>query len=165
MKLYEYPAAYDAVFAQVDEDGVLSDEAAQELARLETGAEQKGLAVASYFLNLDAGIEAMKEATARMVNRRQVAERHRDRLKEYLKDNMEQMGITKISCPHFEVSIVKNPPKLIVTDKGFLLDCALYRRVIPERVELDKKAITQSIKDGMEIRGAHLEQGTRLKVK
>jgi hypothetical protein len=159
MKLYELATQYKDFFDNLDD---LPEEAIQDTLEGLTGEIQvKGQNVAAYFQNVEADIEAMKEAEKRIAARRKPMENKVKWLKEYLKLNMERCEITEISCPEFTVKIKKNPPKLVIDNEA-----ALPSKYSSEKVTIviDNAQIKKDLKTET-VEGAHLEQGTRLDVK
>ena len=71
--------------------------------------ELKATNVSMYVRNIEASVEAIKEAEKQMSNRRKAMENKINRLKQYLKDNMIRTGITKVDCPYFQLSLRNNP--------------------------------------------------------
>jgi len=75
------------------------------------------------------------------------------------------MGIEKIECPLFQISIKKNPPAVEVFDT---INLPAEYMVVPEPKPLiaqpDKKRLAADLKAGKEITGARLVQGVRLNI-
>ena len=118
--------------------------------------------VAKFMQNLDATAKAIKEAEQQMAKRRKAIENRARWIKDYLKANMEAAGITKIESPWFSLAIQKNPPSMDV----------LYENALPDdyktevvTVKIDKAAIKEALKEGEDVPGAVLRQGTRLAVR
>jgi len=86
-------------------------------------------------------------------------------LRQYLLDNMQRMGIEKIECPLFQISIKKNPPAVDVFDT---INLPPEFMVVPEPAPVvarpDKAAIKKALQEGKEITGARLVQGVRLSI-
>ena len=131
---------------------------ADTLESLSGDVEHKALNIAAYYKNLQAEIADMKEYETDMRLRRRRLEHHADKLKTYLKENIERCGITKIKGQEFSISIRKNPPSVIIDDE----------RVLPNdyisRIEIhpDKTKIKAAIQSGETIEGAHIENSTSL---
>lgn len=84
-------------------------------------------------------------------------------LRDYLKDQMQVMGITKIECPFFKVALQNNPPSVDLYDAGMVpVEFMVYPEAPPAHP--DKTAIKQAIKAGREVPGARLTQGQRLAI-
>ena len=86
-----------------------------------------------------------------------------DGIRDYLKNNMERSGITKVNCPFFDISIKKNPLAVDVIDP-LLLPAEYWRPGKPTAATPDKAKIKEAIQAGQEVTGARLVQGTRLDV-
>lgn len=88
---------------------------------------------------------------------------NQDRLKEYLRYNMEVTGINKIKHPLFSVTLGKPTVTVEVVDIDFLPDSLVSTDVV---MKPDKKAILKALKDGEDIPGAVLSTGkSRLLIK
>lgn len=142
-----------------------ADEAsfAAALAALEGDFQAKGVAVAQVARNLEAVADQIAEAIKAMKSRKEAAEKRATQIREYLKSQMENAGISKIECPYFKVSIRKNPPKLIVSEDALIP--GEWLRHVPERWEPDKPLLAAAIKDGHRVDGCRLEASTRLEIK
>lgn len=126
--------------------------------------EVKATNVAMFCRNLEASAEAIKNAETAMANRRKSIERRADRMRQYLKENMERVGILKIEGPHFALVIKKNPPVVHVEARE-LIPQEFFEPSPPPPPSLDKKRVAKALKDGLDVPGCRLEQGTRLDIK
>ena len=126
--------------------------------------EVKATNVAMYCRNLEASAESIKRAEVQMELRRKAIERRADRLRAYLKDNMERCGIQKIEGPHFAIAVKKNPPAVHV-EAGELVPAEFFRTPPPPPPVLDKKAVADVLKAGKDVPGCRLDQGTRLEIR
>lgn len=82
-------------------------------------------------------------------------------IKGYLQEEMEKIGKTRIKGELFNVGIQNNPVSVRVLDerlipKGFFVEQA---------PKLDKKALKEELKDGLEIAGAELIQTRGLRIR
>lgn len=126
--------------------------------------EVKATNVAAFCRNLEASAEAIKNAEAQMAARRKAIENRANRIKQYLKENMERTGILKIESPHFSMAIKKNPPSVVV-DPSQVIPAEFYNQPPPPAPVLDKKRVAEALKAGKEVPGCKLEQGTRLEIR
>lgn len=122
---------------------------------------EKSVAVASFFQNMEAEANAIKEAEKRMELRRKSIESRVDYLKSYLKSNMERTGITSIECPYFKISLVNNPPSVSVIDESLLPQETINEKVVREVV---KTAIKEYINKHGACPGAEIKHSKRLKI-
>lgn len=126
--------------------------------------EVKAQNVAYAIRNLEASAAAIKEAEAQMAERRKRIEKRAEQVKEYLKTCMEVAGVTKIDCPHFALSIAKNPAGVDVFEPG-LIPAEFMRMPEPPPPTPDKAKIKEALKAGHDVPGAMLTTGTRLAIK
>lgn len=123
---------------------------------IEAEFNDKALAVSRVILNLDGDVNGIDEEIKRLVARKRVIENRQANIKEYLRENMEASGITKISCPLFTITLAKGRETVIVDDERKVPD-DLVR--VKTTIEPDKKAIRDAIKAGQEVPGCHIETG------
>jgi len=110
----------------------------------------------SHNLAIDAEIARL---TALKAHRVKVAQG----LREYIKTSMESMGMERIDCQLFQISIRSNPPAVDIYDPLSLPSKYMVTPAPkPPVAAPDKKAIAADIKAGIEVTGACLKQGTRL---
>jgi hypothetical protein len=159
----EYRAITDVLMdAGVDEQ-TLSDTLEGEAWDLEIKAQNYGFVIR----NLEATAGAIKAAEDQMKARRQAIEKRAAALVERLKTGLEIAGVQKLDCPHFALSIKKNPPAIDIWDEKQIP--AKFMRVPvpppPPPATPDKAAIKAAIEAGEEVPGAKKVQGTRLEIK
>lgn len=160
MSLYdiaeEYKQAFDALSEMDLDDSVFEDT----LSGISAEFEAKALNVAAFIGNLEAEANAIKEAEKRMADRRKSMESKADRLKKYLKENMEKVDSKSISGVYFKLSIKNNPPSVVIDG-----ECPDDYATIKEAKTPDKKKIKEAIDSGEDIGFAHIEKSTRLEIK
>lgn len=126
--------------------------------------EVKAQNVAYAIRNLEASAAAIKQAEQDMAERRKRIEKRAEQVRDYLKQCMELAGISKIDCPHFQLSIQKNPPSVDVFEPA-LVPAEFMSMPEPPPPSPDKAAIKMAIKVGRDVPGATLTTGTRLAIK
>lgn len=137
---------------------------ADTLEGLQGDVEVKATNVAMFAKNLEATAEQIKVAESAMAARRSAIENRAKRIREYLKLNMERTGITKIESPYFKLAIVNNPPAVVI-DAASQIPEVFMRQPEPPPAVPDKKLIAEALKAGQDVRGCHLERGTRLDIR
>lgn len=162
--LYEISQTYrEALDVLTDPELDLPNEViADTLEGLQGNLEDKAIAVAQFFKNLEATAVAIKEAEQRMSQRRKAIENRVAAIKDYLKINMESCGISKIESPWFALSIAKNPAAVDILDEDSLPDD--FVEIVTMR-KVNKTAIKQAIESGADVPGAVLTRGTRLVIR
>lgn len=164
MSLYHIAQDYRAIAehladTQADEQAVI-DTLEAEAWPLELKAQNTAYAIK----NLEATAEAIKAAEKDMADRRKAIEKRAANLREYVKTCMEIAQMSKIECPHFALTIKKNPSGVEIFEQA-LVPVKFLRTPEPPPPSIDKKAVAEAIKAGEEVPGAMLTQGTRLDIK
>lgn len=125
---------------------------------------EKATNVAMYIRNLEATAESIKKAEVEMSARRKALESKSDRIKQYLLENMNRTGISKIECPYFKIAVRDNPESLVV-DIGAQIPDEYYKLPPPPEKVLDKVALKKDIKEGLIVDGCRLERKQRIDIK
>jgi hypothetical protein len=167
LTLFQIAAEYRHITDVLMDSGVdeqtLSDTLEGEAWPLELKAQNYGFVIR----NLQATAASIKDAEKQMADRRKSIEKRADALTEWLKTGLEIARVTKLDCPHFALTIKKNPPSVDVWDEKQIP--AQYMRTPepppPPASVPDKAAIKDAIKAGVEVPGAQVVQGTRLEIK
>ena len=126
--------------------------------------ELKATNVAMFVRNLEASAEAIKAAEKQMAERRKALEAKADRIRQYLLDNMNRTGITKIDCPYFVLSVRKNPPAVEVLNQDMIPD-EYFDIPEPPAPTLNKNRLKEDLKAGVVVEGAKITAGQSLLIK
>lgn len=137
---------------------------ADTLEGLQGELEVKATNVAMFARNLEATAEQIKQAESAMAARRRAIENRANRVREYLKVNMERTGVTKIESPYFKIAVRDNPPAVVI-DMESQIPEGFMRLPEPPPLVPNKKLIAEAIKSGLHVPGAHLESSKRLEIK
>ena len=111
---------------------------------------------------MDSDSEAMDREIERLKNRKQVLNNKYNRLKDYMLMCMKVAGTTQIKTPLNTWSIRKTPPSLIIEDEDSI-PTEFKSEVV--KVQVDKKALKQAIKEGLELEGVRLESKESINIK
>lgn len=123
---------------------------------IEAEFNDKALAVSHVILNFDADVAALDREIERLQERKRLVTNRQREIKEYLRENMEAAGMTKISCPLFTITLAKGREVVAIDDEAALPD-ELMR--VKTEIAPDKTAIAAKLKAGEEVPGARLERG------
>jgi hypothetical protein len=123
---------------------------------IEAEFNDKALAVSHVILNLDADAAALDQEIDRLQERKRLLANRQRQIKEYLRENMEAAGITKISCPLFTITLAKGREVVAIDDEASLPDDLMR---VKTEIAPDKTAIAAKLKAGEEVPGARLERG------
>lgn len=149
---------------QFKELAILADGADEDMAvavrdtmeAIEGEFQEKGKAIAMIALNIDGDLEAIQSQIDRLTERKRVITNRKNSLKEYLRENMDASGITKITHPLFTITCGKGRPSVVIDNEADIPDEYMS---VKTTMSPDKTAISAAIKAGLEVPGAHSEIG------
>jgi hypothetical protein len=156
----EHRAMVERLMDTQDDAQAIADTIEAESYPLEVKAQNVAYAIKS----LEATAAAIKQAEGDMAARRKAAEKRAEHLREYVKTCMEVAGVSKIECPHFALTIKKNPAAVDIFEPG-LVPNEFMKQPEPPPAAPDKASIKAALQDGIEVPGAMLAQGTRLDIR
>jgi len=122
--------------------------------------EEKAISISAYIKNIEAEKKAIADTTKTLADRKKAIENKVERLKGYLKTNMEACDIKKIHDPLLDVMIRNNPPKVNIFDESIVPND--FVRVVKE---IDKALVKEALKDGIFVPGCTLVQEKSLIIK
>jgi uncharacterized protein YeeX (DUF496 family) len=158
-KLHEISKDFNAI----QDEEMSAEEMRDCLDSIECAFEEKANNILAFTTGLDSDVKAIDEEIKRLQARKKAMINRSDSFKEYLRNNMEATGITKITHPLFSVTLGKPTKKAVVFDSDLIPD-----EYINVKTELkpDLKLILKDLKEGVEISGAKIEEGkSRLLIK
>lgn len=126
--------------------------------------ELKAQNVTMFVQNLEASANAIKDAERKMAERRKAIENKVERIKEYLKVNMQKTGITKIECPYFVISLRNNPESVDVINMD-LIPSEYFKIPDMPPPQLDKAELKKAIQAGAQVEGARLIRTQSIQIK
>lgn len=163
MRLFEITENYLKVLEDISQKDELNQSDLEILNNIEGSIQEKSIAIASYAKNLDAEYLAIKDAADSMLARANKIKKDNDFLKLYLKNNLERSKITEINdSPYFKIKICKCPPSTNIYDADILPTKFISTKIVSS---IDKGAILDLLKNGINVPGAELTQNTRLQIK
>lgn len=164
LTLYEIAAEYrdmvEQLMATQDDSQTIADTLEGESYPLTIKAQNVAYAIK----NLEATASAIKSAEKEMANRRKRIENHAQHLRDYAMTCMQVAGVQNIDCPHFAITIKKNPPMVEIFEPA-LLPAKYWQIPEPPPAAPVKQRIHDALKAGIDVPGAKLAQGLRLDIK
>lgn len=112
----------------------------------------------AYVTNLGSDASQIDTEIKRLQARKKTITNHQESLRDYLRLNMEESGIDKITCPLFTITLRKPVDVVVIESDDLIPD--MFKAVV-ETVKVDKMAIKRHLKDNMDVPGARLEPGKR----
>lgn len=131
------------------ENGELTEEEYNKLGEeLALELQNKSSNIIGYVRNSELLIEAMKAEEKRISDMRKAGEIKIEKFKQYVKDNMERLGLDKIPTELGTLSIAKNPMSVEIEDETAVPE---EFKTIVQTVKVDKTAIKNHFKETGEV--------------
>ena len=141
------------------ETGELSAELVNALEVSQANLQQKGIDIGYVIKSFDDEIDLYDKEIKRLTERKKALQNAQDRVKTSLKNAMEEFNIVEIKGQTLKISFRKS--ESVEIDNVDLLD-ERFKRV---KVEPDKTAIKQAIKQGEQVIGARLVENNNLQIR
>lgn len=157
MKLYELAGAY-AELQQRADDG---EDVSELLGSLEGELTQKADSIARVLRNLTADADGLDAEIKRLTARKRAVESNAERLREYLRVQLEIADCRRIKTDAFTVSLADSPEKVEVVDES----------LVPEEYTRTKREISKTLilaafkQHGELVPGVLITRGTRLAIR
>lgn len=145
LSLYEITNAFPALMESEEITEEDKNKIKEELTIL---LQQKSQNVIGYVRNNELTIEAMKEEEDRIASDRKVLENKLTRFKQYVKECMENNGITKIETGLGTLSIAKNPLSVEIENEDEIPE-EFKQEIVTTKI--DKTAIKNHFKETGEV--------------
>ncbi|WP_278551804.1 siphovirus Gp157 family protein [Companilactobacillus farciminis] len=122
--------------------------------------EDKAVGYAKVDKELAKDEKALKEEAKRFSARAKTIDNNRKNLKQSLQNTMELTGTEKIKTPEFTIYIQNNAPSVRIPDESKIPAYLTKTDIVP-----DKTRIKQLLKEGKDVPGAELIQGSSLRIR
>ena len=131
------------------EEGELTEKEYNEIGEeIALELQKKSASIIGYIRNTELLIEAMKSEEKRISDMRKAGEIKIEKFKQYVKDNMERLGLDKIPTELGTLSIAKNPMSVEIEDETAVPE---EFKTIVQTVKVDKTAIKNHFKETGEV--------------
>lgn len=169
MTLYELSDAYAAFMAALEAGEIPEETVADTLEGLTSSIEEKVDNIACLIKNLEANAGAIKEEAKALAARADAKKKHADRLRQYLADMLPRSGYERraFETTRNRLSWRKSEAVVFDDEAAFVQwaksnDPELLNWKEPEP---SKSLIKDSIKSGIDVPGARLEERNNLQIK
>src|SRR5699024_10342425 len=156
--LYELTSSFMQIQNMIEES---KDGLEDTLESIELALDDKLENTAKVIRNLEGEILALKNEEKRLSDRRKSIENNIKYLKQYAENAMLVKGAEKVKTGIFTFSMQKNPPSVGIYDESKIPK----KYYVPTDPKLDKKAITEALKNGESVGGTELIQNKTLRIK
>lgn len=155
--LYELAPVY-AELLRAAEDG---EDVETALAQITEAIERKADSIGCVLAQLEADAETIWAEEKRLAGRRRALESARERLRDYVRAEMDAHGITRIKTARFTLSVRDNPPSIVIVDEAQVPDQYVRITRVPDKTAI-KRALEQ---DGEVVPGTRIERGRSLQIR
>lgn len=145
LSLYEITNAFPAL---MESEEITEEDKNKIEAELTMLLQQKSQNIIGYTKNIELTINAMKEEEDRIASNRKVLENKLARFKQYVKECMENNGITKIETGLGTLSIAKSPASVEIINEE-AIPSEFKQEIVT--VKIDKTKIKNNFKETGEI--------------
>lgn len=167
MKLYEIANEYRN-FLEAVENGEIPEEAINDtLESIELELEDKADNIACLIKNITAEVEAIKAEETKLAERRKAKEKRVDDLKRYLTMALLDSGCTNIETARNKISFRKSE-SVAIDDEAEFINWAIHNEdayLTFKDPTINKTAIKEALKKGIELKGVHIESKQNLQIK
>lgn len=166
MRLYELTAELSEFLERIDEGDIPEEAIADTLESITMDIEDKADNIACMLKSLEAEITAIKAEATRLVERGRAKEKTYDRIKEYLAENLQRVGMDKLETARNKIAFRKS--ESVEVDEATFLGWADVHRddlLTYTAPKANKTAIKKALKDGEAIPGAQIVVKANLQIK
>ena len=131
------------------ENGELTEEEYNKLGEeLALELQQKGSGIIGYAQNEEALIEAVDVQIKRLQDLKKSRQNKLEKFKQYVKENMDKLGITKLDTELGTLSIAKNPMSVEIENE---MAIPAEFKMLVQTIKIDKTAIKNHFKETGEV--------------
>lgn len=145
----------------LDPDGCVDQAIADTMQGLALEWREKVEGCAKVLRHLESRAKAFADESKRMSAKAAAATNACARLKQYVQEQMEAVGVDRVEGDLLTVAFQANPPRVVVDD----IDIVPPDYLVPQPSTVDKRAVLERIKAGGSIPGVHVEQSRSLRVR
>lgn len=152
--LYELSSGWQKL-VNLASDGKIEEDVLQDtLDSMSYAIDEKAESYAIVDLELATSEEKLAKEIKRLQERKSSIAKNRKRLKDSLRDEMVAIGKEKIKTDKFTIYIQNNPQSVDIQDDSKIP----FTYYVEQQPKLDKKALLDDLKKGIEIKGAEIRQ-------
>ena len=153
MKLYELTEQHKELALLAETDDNMAEAVENTMEALEGDFNDKAISLITVVNNINTDVTAIQYEIERLTSRKKVMTNRQESMREYLRTNMEEYGISKIQCPLFTITLAKGRDIVQIQDEEKIPTDYLN---IKTSVTPMKREILAELKNGNDIPGAIL---------
>ncbi|WP_455647823.1 siphovirus Gp157 family protein [Lonepinella koalarum] len=157
MKLYEIAEQYQNIADLLNNPEFSdNDDVITALKDVQDDFDHKVQQIVFLAKNIESEIEPIDVEIKRLQAMKKARQNHGERLKTYLKQNLQATGIHKVDCGLFKVAYRETEQSAVEIDEDLFLANNLREDFVTVKITPNKTAIKQALKDGEDVLGAKL---------
>ena len=167
MKLYELATDFLTFMEAIENEEVPEEAIADTLESITLDIEDKADNIACLLKNLEADITAIKAEETRLAERRRAKEKSYDRIKEYLAENLQRVGIDKMETVRNKITFRKSE-SVEIGDEIAFIEWAENKRddlLTYSAPKVNRIALKRVLKGGEEIPGTSIVIRQNIQIK
>ena len=157
-QLYVLSGQYLALQRMAEDSDIDADTLRNTLEGIEGSIELKAQGLLQVVRGIESDIDAVDAEIKRLTAIKNVRKNRIESLRDYLKFNMENTGINKITCPLFSITLAKAKPMVIVEDESLIPKKYIKTTITKAPVKAD---ILTDLKAGKAVAGCVLGESQR----
>ena len=165
MNLYQIEQQISDILSQVNEDGMLTDEAMDELEQLQMDEKTKLENIACFIKDLQGDAQKIRNEEIALAERRKANENKSVRLKDYLSGYLISKGIRKFDTPRAVLSFRKSEQVIVQDEESVEMAAKEHPEIMKIKTELSKTEVKKLLKSGVEISGIWLQECENIQIK
>jgi len=158
--LYEIAGMYRSILDMEPESDEEYSAMMSALDEVQVELMEKADHIVRYIRNLTAEADALKAEEAALYKKRKLAENKAERLKAYLAAQMTLCGLKELKAGLFKLKFQPTPPAISIINEAAIPE--QYRKV---KIEIDKLAIRDALKNGEDVPGIEVQRGEALVIR
>ena len=163
MKLYEITEQHKDLLKLADESEDMAQAVADTMESIEGEFDDKAISLMYVVNDMSDNVTILDNEIKRLTERKKTIVNRQDSMREYLRFNMEESGITKIDCPLFTITLAKGRDIVQIQDEDKIPTDYLSIKTSVTPIKAD---IAKVLKSGVEVPGAILVKSkTSLRIK
>ena len=153
MKLYEITEQHKDLLKLADESEDMAQAVADTMESLEGDFDDKAISLMYVVNDMSDNVSIIDSEVKRLTDRKKTIVNKQESMKEYLRFNMEESGISKIECPLFTITLAKGRDIVQIQDEGKIPTDYLNIKTSVTPIKAD---IAKALKSGVDVPGAIL---------
>lgn len=153
MKLYQISEQHKDLLKLADESEDMAQAVADTMEGIEASFNDKAISLIHVINNMQSDVSVLDTEIKRLTDRKKTIANQQESMREYLRINMEETGVSKISCPLFTITLAAGRDIVQIQDADKIPTDYLNIKTSATPIKAD---IAKALKSGEIVDGAIL---------